>query len=75
MAETPTTSLAHRPGIRRMDLARKPRFSNFISRFMDGVVAVITLAALVPLVSVLYTVVSRGAGNFRFSGSCPRPPG
>jgi phosphate transport system permease protein len=74
MAETPTTSLAHRPGIRRMDLARKPRFSNFISRFMDGVVAVITLAALVPLVSVLYTVVSRGAGNFHFSVLWQLPP-
>jgi phosphate transport system permease protein len=70
MAET----LAPRAGIRRMDLARKPRFSSILSRFMDGVVAVVTLAALVPLVSVLYTVISRGAGNFRLSMLWQLPP-
>jgi phosphate transport system permease protein len=75
MAETTLTpSSAHRAGIRRKDLARKPRFRSILSRFMDGVVAVVTFAALVPLVSVLYMVISRGAGNLRLSMLWQLPP-
>jgi len=41
---------------------------------MDGVVALLTLAAIVPLISVLYMVICRGAGNFRWSMLWQLPP-
>jgi phosphate transport system permease protein len=57
-----------------MDLSRKFRWRNVFSRGMDGLVALMTLAALVPLISVLYMVISRGAGNFRWSMLWQLPP-
>ncbi len=41
---------------------------------MDILVALVTLAALVPLISVLYMVVRKGAGNFRWSMLWELPP-
>ncbi len=41
---------------------------------MDGVVALLTLAAIIPLISVLYMVLVRGAGNFRWSMLWELPP-
>jgi phosphate transport system permease protein len=41
---------------------------------MDILVGLVTLAALVPLVSVLYMVVKKGAGNFRWSMLWELPP-
>ena len=61
-------------GARRMDLARKPRWRSVFSRGMDGLVALLTLAALIPLVSVLYMVIRKGAGNFRWSMLWELPP-
>lgn len=57
-----------------MDLSRKMRWSLVFSRGMDILVGVVTLAALVPLVSVLYMVISKGAGNFRWSMLWQLPP-
>lgn len=57
-----------------MDLSRKLRFRLVFSRFMDIVVGLVTLAALIPLVSVLYMVICRGAGNFRWSMLWQLPP-
>lgn len=57
-----------------MDLTRRPRWRLAFSRGMDIVVGLVTLAALVPLVSVLYMVVRRGAGNFRWSMLWELPP-
>ena len=57
-----------------MDLSRKLHWRVVFSRIMDGVVALVTLAALVPLVSVIYMVVSRGAGNLRLSMLWQLPP-
>jgi phosphate transport system permease protein len=57
-----------------MDLSRKMRASLVFSRFMDILVGIVTLAALVPLVSVLYMVISKGAGNFRWSMLWELPP-
>lgn len=59
---------------RRMDLTRRLRWRTIFSRGMDGLVALLTLAALIPLGSVLYMVVSRGAGNFRWSMLWGLPP-
>ena len=47
-----------------MDLTRKPRWRTFLSKSLDGLVALMTFAAIVPLISVLYMVVARGAVNF-----------
>ncbi len=57
-----------------MDLSRKLRWRLVFSRGMDILVGLVTLAALVPLVSVLYMVVKRGAGNFRWSMLWELPP-
>jgi phosphate transport system permease protein len=59
---------------RPMDLTRKLRWRSVFSRVMDGMVALFTLAAIVPLLSVLYMVIYRGAGNFRFSMLWELPP-
>ena len=57
-----------------MDLSRKLHWRVVFSRIMDVVVGLVTLAALVPLVSVIYMVVSRGAGNLRLSMLWQLPP-
>jgi phosphate transport system permease protein len=57
-----------------MDLKRKLRWRVVFSRGMDVLVGLVTLAALVPLVSVLYMVISKGAGNFRWSMLWELPP-
>jgi len=57
-----------------MDLTRKLRWRTIFSRGMDGLVGLLTLAALVPLVSVLYMVIRKGAGNFRWSMLWELPP-
>lgn len=73
MAATTTATL--RPnGPRDMNLTRKLRWRSVFSRGMDFVVGLVTLAALVPLVSVLYMVVRKGAGNFRWSMLWELPP-
>jgi phosphate transport system permease protein len=57
-----------------MDLNRRLRWRSIFSRGMDGLVALMTLAALIPLASVLYMVVSRGAAHFRWSMLWELPP-
>ena len=57
-----------------MDLSRKLRWRSVFSRGMDILIGLVTLTALIPLVSVLYMVVSRGAGNFRWSMLWELPP-
>jgi len=74
MAATLSTATGTAPNSRPMDLTRKRRWRSVFSRGMDVVVGLVTLAALVPLVSVLYMVVSRGAGNFRWSMLWQLPP-
>jgi phosphate transport system permease protein len=73
MAATTTATL--RPnGPRDMNLTRKLRWRSVFSRGMDFVVGLVTLAALIPLFSVLYMVVRKGAGNFRWSMLWELPP-
>src|SRR5476649_447049 len=67
-----TTTGANSP--KGIDLSRKPRWRSAFSRGMDILVGLVTLAALIPLVSVLYMVVKRGAGNFRWSMLWELPP-
>jgi phosphate transport system permease protein len=57
-----------------MDLSRKLRWRLVFSRVMDVLVGLITLAALIPLISVLYMVAKRGAGNLRLSMLWELPP-
>jgi len=71
-APNPTITRAARPV--RMDLSRKRRWRSVFSRGMDIVVGLVTVAALIPLVSVLYMVAKRGAGNFRLSMLWELPP-
>ena len=71
-APNPTTTGANGP--KGMDLSRKLRWRLIFSRAMDILVGLVTLAALIPLVSVLYMVVKRGAGNFRWSMLWELPP-
>jgi phosphate transport system permease protein len=59
---------------RPMDLTRKLRWRSVFSRIMDGVVALLTFAAIIPLFSVLYMVIYRGAGNLRWSMLWQLPP-
>ncbi|MCE0484960.1 MAG: phosphate ABC transporter permease PstA [Methylacidiphilales bacterium] len=59
---------------RRMDLTRKRRWRSIFSRGMDILVFLFTFAAIIPLASVLYMVISRGAGNFRWSMLWELPP-
>src|SRR5271168_2355512 len=68
----PTTTGAN--GLQGMDLSRKPRWRSAFSRAMDILVGLVTLAALIPLASVLYMVVKKGAGNFRWSMLWELPP-
>ncbi len=65
-------TIAHTP--RNMDLSRKLRWRSIFSRFMDGLIALLTVAAIVPLGSVLYMVIYRGAGNFKWSMLWELPP-
>jgi phosphate transport system permease protein len=57
-----------------MDLSYRPRWRSIFSRGMDGLVALLSVAALIPLASVIYMVVSRGAGHFRWSMLWQLPP-
>jgi phosphate transport system permease protein len=57
-----------------IDLRKKFRLRSALSTALDFLVGLLTLAAIVPLVSVIYMVVSRGAGNFRWSMLWELPP-
>jgi phosphate transport system permease protein len=71
---TPNPATLRPNGPKDMDLTRKLRWRSVFSRGMDVLVGLVTLAALVPLVSVLYMVISKGAGNFRWSMLWQLPP-
>lgn len=57
-----------------MDLSRRWRWRSIFSKGMDGVVALLTLMAIIPLISVLYMVVKRGMGSFHWSMLWELPP-
>jgi phosphate transport system permease protein len=62
MAETLTQSPADPAS--RIDLTRKLRWRSIFSNGLDALVAVMTCAAIVPLISVIYMVLARGAIHF-----------
>ena len=62
------------PASGRIDLTRKTRWRSVFSRGLDGIVFLATCAAVVPLFSVLYMVLRRGAANFRFPMLWSLPP-
>jgi phosphate transport system permease protein len=57
-----------------MDFSHKARWRSIFSRGMDALVGLLALAAIIPLISVIYMVVERGAGNFRWSMLWELPP-
>src|SRR5450631_3238390 len=59
---------------RRIDLTRKLRWRSVFSNSLDALVAILTCAAIVPLLSVIYMVLSRGAIHFRLSMLWSLPP-
>jgi phosphate transport system permease protein len=68
-----TASIAEsRP--RHIDMTRKLRGRVVLSRALDILVGALTCAAIVPLISVIYMVLRRGALNFRLSMLWQLPP-
>ncbi len=59
---------------KHMDFSHKARWRSIFSRGMDALVGLLALAAIIPLISVIYMVVERGAGNFRWSMLWELPP-
>ena len=58
----------------RMDLSRKLRWRSVLSRSLDALVAVLTCAAIIPLISVIYMVIVRGAIHFHLDMLWKLPP-
>ena len=73
-AQSPTPPTSTASTARRIDLTRKLRWRSIFSNGLDALVAVLTCAAIVPLISVIYMVLARGAVNFRFSMLWELPP-
>ncbi len=71
MPETPETTPAAAP---TMDLTRKLRWRSVFSNSLDALVGIMTCAAIVPLISVLYMVIARGAIHFNLSMLWTLPP-
>ena len=68
------TSISPSVGQKRIDLTRKLRWRSVFSNSLDATVGILTCAAIVPLLSVIYMVLSRGATSFRFSMLWQLPP-
>jgi phosphate transport system permease protein len=73
MPETLPTSTASAEGP-RLDLRRKLRWRSIFSNSLDALVAILTFAAIVPLISVIYMVIVRGAVHFRLDMLWSLPP-
>jgi phosphate transport system permease protein len=58
----------------RIDLTKKLRWRSCFSSGLDFMVAFLSCAAVVPLISVIYMVLRRGAVNFRISMLWQLPP-
>ena len=71
----PQTSTADRPMPGKLDLGKKLDFRTALSASLDGLVALLTIIAVLPLFSLLYMVIMKGAGNFRFDMLWSLPPG
>jgi phosphate transport system permease protein len=61
-------------GPRQIDLRRKLRWRSVFSSGLDALVAILTCLAIVPLISVLYMVLSRGAIHFQAMMLTSLPP-
>jgi phosphate transport system permease protein len=72
MAETLSPSPAAEPT--KIDLTRKLRWRSMFSSSLDALVAIMTCAAIVPLVSVIYMVLAHGAAQLRLSMLWTLPP-
>lgn len=62
MAETLEAPPAAAP---KIDLTRKLRWRSIFSNSLDALVGLLTCAAIIPLISVLYMVIAHGAIHFR----------
>ena len=70
MPETPISGT----GAQRIDLTRKWRWRSVFSSSLDTLVFLLTCTAIVPLLSVIFMVLRRGAVNFRLSMLWQLPP-
>lgn len=61
-------------GPRKIDLSRKLRWRSIFSNGLDAMVGILTCLAIVPLISVIYMVIARGAVNFRAEMLWKLPP-
>ena len=61
-------------GPRKIDLSRKLRWRSIFSNSLDALVGILTCLAIVPLISVIYMVLSRGAIHFQASMLTSLPP-
>jgi phosphate transport system permease protein len=61
-------------GANQIDLTRKLRWRSMFSNSLDATVGILTCAAIVPLLSVIYMVLSHGAVHFRLSMLWQLPP-
>jgi phosphate transport system permease protein len=59
-----TLTLSPSPGPTKIDLTRKLRWRSIFSTSLDALVAIMTCAAIVPLISVIYMVIVHGAIHF-----------
>jgi phosphate transport system permease protein len=71
MPETLETPPAAGP---KIDLTRKLRWRSVFSNSLDALVAVMTCAAIIPLISVLYMVLARGAIHLHLDMLWTLPP-
>jgi phosphate transport system permease protein len=69
-----TLTLSPPPAAARIDLTRKLRWRSIFSNGLDALVAIMTCAAIVPLISVIYMVVLHGAVHFHPSMLWTLPP-
>jgi phosphate transport system permease protein len=74
MDATLQASPEHVPTGQSIDLKKRFRLRSFLSNGLDALVALMTCAAIVPLISVIYMVLSHGAVNFRPAMLWELPP-
>jgi phosphate transport system permease protein len=70
----PDTAELPPPAAPAIDLTRKLRWRSVFSNSLDALVAIMALAAIIPLVSVIYMVLVHGAAHFHLEMLWTLPP-
>ena len=69
-----TLELSPTAGATKIDLTRKLRWRSIFSNGLDALVAIMTVAAIIPLISVIYMVIAHGAVHFNLGMLWTLPP-